>query len=49
METAKFAGGPTIKLYGRPMGAERLIMQRIEYNQQALEGQEQIVGKVELW
>lgn len=31
METARFAGGPTIKLYGRPLGADVQIMQRIQH------------------
>jgi hypothetical protein len=47
LETAKFAGGPTIELYGRPLGADCHIMQRIEHNQQELNGDEQAVSEMQ--
>ncbi|KAI6190784.1 Methionine--tRNA ligase, mitochondrial [Aphelenchoides bicaudatus] len=46
LETAKFSGGPTIKLYNRPLGEECQIMQRLEHNQEELNGQP--VGRVEI-
>jgi hypothetical protein len=47
METARFAGGPTIKLYGRPLGEECQIMHRIQHEPENNPNGKQI-GKIEI-